>query len=84
LLLSGLVGNPSVKEERFWTSQNDRTKQLTKDFKNKDTYIIKSPLPLFAKEGILPPFGKGSLPASGGAEGDQGLGGIFQIMSSYL
>ena len=41
------------------------------------SYIIKSPLPLFAKEGILLPFSKGSLPASGGAEGDQGSGGIF-------
>jgi hypothetical protein len=29
------------------------------------------------KRGINPPFGKGSLPASGGAEGDQGLGGIL-------
>jgi len=23
-----LVGNPSVNEERFWTSQNDRIKDL--------------------------------------------------------
>jgi len=26
-----------------------------------------------------PPFGKKSLPASGGAEGDQGIGGILYI-----
>jgi hypothetical protein len=28
-----LVGNPSVSEERFWTSQNDRIKDIKLLFK---------------------------------------------------
>jgi hypothetical protein len=36
----------------------------------------KSPLPLFSKEGTIPPFKKGSLPA-----GRQGLEGFYNSMS---
>jgi hypothetical protein len=65
----------SLKIEDFWLKAipfTTRIYPLSKELKSKATHIIKSPLPLFTKEGILPPFGKGR------------LGGIFQTMSSYL
>jgi len=43
-----------------------------------------SPRHSFPKRGIVPPFGKGSLPAFGGAGGDQGLGGIFPTITIPL
>ena len=46
---------------------------INKEFKGKATYIVKSPLPLFAKESRKRSgFGKGR------------LGGIFQTMLSHL